>query len=429
MFSIVACLSAASPAFAQEHHDHDTAPAAQHDHRTMEHDAPPEDHDAHKMRGLYGSYGMGRDASGTSWQPDVSTHGGVHGRAANWDLMGHALLNGVYVWQEGARGDEKAFLAGMFMGAARRDFANNDTVNLRLMMSPDPLMGKSGYPLLFAAGETADGATELIDAQHPHDLFMELSASYTHRFDDGSSVFGYVGLPGEPAFGPPAFMHRLSAMDSPEAPLSHHWIDSTHITFGVVTAGYVRGPFKIEASRFRGREPDQDRFDIEEPRLDSTAVRVSVNPAERLSLQVSWADIESPEQLHPDEDEERWSASAIYAQPIGSGLWTTTFAFGTKAHDGGHWHNAWLIESALKPNDEWTYFARAEQIETGALAPDIEADVQRLSVGAIRDFRISDSTVIGVGALVQQHFAPDSLEDLYGGDPNGGVAFVRLKIG
>src|SRR5262249_48321365 len=154
-----------------------------------------------------------------------------------------------------------------------------------------------GYPLLLASGETADGVTPLIDRQHPHDLFMELSAAYSHRLTDRTALFVYAGLPGEPAFGPPAFMHRLSIMDSPEAPISHHWLDSTHITFGVVTAGIVLDRVKLEVSRFHGREPDQHRYDIETGALDSTALRVSWNPTAHWSLQASWADVTSPEQL------------------------------------------------------------------------------------------------------------------------------------
>jgi hypothetical protein len=270
------------------------------------------EHDAmSNMTGTFGAYPMSRDASGTSWQPDVSEHGGIHLHTDGWMLMGHALINGVYDWQDGPRGDEKAFISGMIMGAARRDLANGDTLNLRAMLAPDPLMGARGYPLLFATGETADGVTPLTDRQHPHDLFMELSASYTHRLGAHDSIFVYGGLPGEPAFGPPAFMHRLSAMDSPEAPITHHWLDSTHITFGVMTAGWVHDNWKVEASRFHGREPDQHRYDIESGDLDSSAVRVSWNPTERLAFQVSWADLTSPEQLEPDENETRWSASGI----------------------------------------------------------------------------------------------------------------------
>ncbi|MGH6952018.1 MAG: hypothetical protein ACREH4_14225 [Vitreimonas sp.] len=430
-------------------HDHGAAQdaqqehsAGQHDHMQhdadqapMQHDPQAEDHVARmaSMTGLYGAYPMGRDASGTSWQPDVSTHGGVHAQRGDWMLMGHALINGVYVWQDGPRGDEKTFLAGMAMGAARRDFANGGVLNFRAMLSPDPLMGADGYPLLFAAGESADGVEPLIDRQHPHDLFMELSASYSHRLDERTSVFVYGGLPGEPAFGPPAFMHRTSAMDSPEAPITHHWFDSTHITFGVLTAGFVQDDWKIEASQFRGREPDEDRYDIETGELDSTAVRLSWNPGENWSLQASWADITSPEALEPDEDEERWSVSGIYTRPLGEHGWVSaTLAFANKERSDGVSLDAWLGEAAWHPDARWTVFARGEAIETdelGVVHHGPVEDVQRVSLGAIRDFRIGETAVFGVGALVQQHFASDALAPLYGGDQQGAMAFVRLKIG
>ncbi len=385
------------------------------------------------MTGLQGAYPMGRDASGTSWQPDVSSHGGVHMHSGPWMLMGHALLNGVYVWQDGPRGDEKAFLAGMVMGAARRDVGQRGTLTLRAMLSPDPFMGASGYPLLFAAGESANGVDPLIDRQHPHDLFMELSASYAHRLGEESSVFVYGGLPGEPAFGPPAFMHRMSAMDSPEAPITHHWLDSTHITFGVLTAGYVHDNWKVEASQFRGREPDEHRFDIETGELDSTSVRVSWNPTPNWALQASWADITSPEALAPDEDEERWSVSGVYTQPIGEhGWWSATVAFANKERSDGVSLDAWLGEAAWHPNDRWTVFARGEAIETdelGAVHHGPVEDVARLSIGAIRDWRVNAHAVFGVGALVQQHLASYALEPLSDGDPVGAMGFVRLKVG
>jgi hypothetical protein len=215
--------------------------------------------------GALGPYPMTREASGTGWQPDASEHAGAMSMGGDWMLMGHALLNGVYDWQEGPRGDEKTFVAGMVMGMARREFSNGDALQFGAMLSPDPFLGKRGYPLLLAAGESADGITPLIDRQHPHELFMELSASYSHRLSDRSSVFLYADLPDEPAVGPPAFMHRLSIMDSPGAPISHHWLDSTHIVFGLVTVGFVYDSWKVEVSRFKGREPDEDRYDIENP--------------------------------------------------------------------------------------------------------------------------------------------------------------------
>lgn len=434
----------AAPAMAQDHsaHEHGAheAQPAQHDHgaptptpAAHDHAGAHEQHGAHSgsaMVSALGPYAMTRDASGTSWQPDASVHGGVHHRFGQWDTMSHVTLNGVYSWQDGPRGDEKAFVAGMVMGAARRDLGQRGTLNLRAMLSPEPFMGANGYPLLMAHGESADGVTPLIDRQHPHDLFMELSASYAYRLDDGGALFVYGGLPGEPAFGPPAFMHRMAAMDSPEAPLTHHWFDSTHITFGVVTLGYVRDDWKLEVSQFRGREPDEDRYDIETGELDSTAIRVSWNPTENLAVQASWADVTSPEELHPEDDQERWSASALYTRQLGQGAWWAgTLAYSTKDHGHGEMFDAWLAEVALHPNDRWTLFARGETIQTEELGGAGAQDVARISLGAIRDFRLSQHVVFGVGALAQQNFASDDLEPSYDGDPVGAMGFVRLKIG
>ena len=394
-------------------------------------------HGGHAMpySGNLGFYPMTRDASGTSWQPDASIHAGLHGAAGDWTLMAHALVNGVYDHQGGPRGGNKAFVAGMAMGAARRDFESGDTLNLRVMLSPDPLMGPRGYPLLLAAGETANGRDRLVDRQHPHDLFMELSTSYSHRLGVEDSLFVYAGLPGEPAFGPPAFMHRASGLDSPEAPITHHWLDSTHITFGVVTAGWVHGSWKLEASRFRGREPDQNRWDIEAPKLDSTAARLSWNPTANLALQGSWAQISSPEALEPAVDERRWSASALYTTLVGShGLWATTLAWGRKVRSDRVRSDAWLAESAYKPDDAWTVFARVERLTTDELwpgappAPGAQATVAKLALGAIHDWRVAGHAKFGLGGLVSFDHVPRSLASAYGSSPGGATGFARLVL-
>jgi hypothetical protein len=433
-----AALAAAGPALAQhEGHDMDQAapaePAEQPDeaadHAGLDHG---ESGESHFMTGALGPYPMTREASGTAWQPDASRHSGVEATADGWALMGHGMLNLVYDWQQGPRGDEKAFVSGMVMGSAQRRFANGDLLQFRASLSPDPLMGKRGYPLHLAAGETADGLTPLVDRQHPHDFFMELSASYSLRLSDKASLFVYGGLPGEPAFGPPAFMHRMSIMDSPEAPISHHWLDSTHITFGVVTAGLVYDRFKVEASRFNGREPDEHRFDIETGALDSTALRLSWNPTDELSLQASWAHLESPEQLEPGEDQARWSVSLIYTRPVGvGGRWSTTAAWGRRS-SGHASFDAWVLESALSLND-WTLFGRAERTENDELVfvgghhgPTF--DVAKVSAGALRDFRLGRHAKLGVGGLYAFNFVPGALEPLYRGDPKGAMAFVRIRI-
>jgi hypothetical protein len=406
-------------------------------------------------RSAYGPYPLTREASGTAWQPDESRHDGIHFQAGRWSIMGHGLFNLVYDWQGGPRGDEMAFVSGMAMASARRDFSGGGVLQFRAMLSPDPLMGKSGYPLLLASGETANGREPLIDRQHPHDLFMELSASYSVRLSSRSSAFLYGGLPGAPAFGPPAFMHRMSIMDSPEAPITHHWLDSTHIVFGVVTAGLVLGDVKLEASRFHGREPDQFRYNIETGPLDSTAVRVSWNPTSTLSLQASFADQKSPEQLEPEEDQTKWSASGMYTKSLGeNSWWSTTLAWGRRS-SGDDQLDAFALESALK-RGAWTFFARAEHTENNellsghhdddddhhgdALSPldageedgDIHGPafkVAKASFGGVYDVRVGRNLKLGVGGLYAFNFVPGALEAEYGGDRQGAMAFLRLKIG
>jgi hypothetical protein len=375
---------------------------------------------------------MAREGSGTSWRPDSSQDprggGALHAMQGDWMFMGHILLNGVYDRQQGPRGGEAGFASGMIMGMARGELGIGRRIDLRVMLSPDPLMGRRGYPLHLAAGETADGATPLIDRQHPHDFFMELSARYTHVLTGDISAFVYAGLPGEPAFGPPAFMHRMSIMDSPEAPISHHWLDSTHISFGVVTFGLDFGDFKIEGSRFNGREPDERRWNIETGQLDSTALRLSWNPTYNLALQASWAHLVSPEQLEPDENSVRWSASALYTRRWDDGhWWSATLAWGRRDGD-----DAFVLESAAG-RGLWTIFGRAEIAENDELTfagghHGPRYTVGKVSLGAIRDVELGRGIRLGLGALYAMNFVPAPLEALYAGDPDGAMAFIRLKI-
>jgi hypothetical protein len=405
------------------------------DHAQMHHEPAPVNaepaEDMHMMTAALGPYPMTRESSGTAWQPDSSRHEGLMRMSGDWMLMGHGVLNLVYDHQSGPRGDDKAFASGMLMGMAQHPLGNG-TVQFRAMVSPDPLMGKSGYPLLLATGETANGVDPLTDRQHPHDLFMELSASVSQDIGSKASVFLYGGLPGEPAFGPPAFMHRESIMDSPEAPITHHWLDSTHISFGVLTAGVVLDRFKVEVSRFNAREPDQHRWDIETGPLDSTAVRLSWNPMRTLALQGSWGNFKDPEQLEPGVDQKRLSASALYADDIAPG-WhaAATLAWGRKSVEH-HKDDAFAAEASVK-HSGWTLFGRGELTENrellGLHEHGLAFTVGKVSLGAVRDFRIAEHLSLGAGGLFSVNFVPRSIAPLYGGNnPVGAMAFVRLKL-
>jgi hypothetical protein len=260
---------------------------------------------------------------------------------------------------------------------------------------------------------------------------MELSASVSQKIGRNSSLFLYAGLPGEPAFGPPAFMHREAILDSPEAPISHHWLDSTHISFGVVTAGAVLDRAKLEVSRFNAREPDQHRWNIETGPVDSTAIRLSWNPTRTLALQGSWGHFVDPEQLEPGVNQKRWSASALWADDIGPG-WhaAATLAWGRK-NAQGHSDDGVALEGSVS-HEQWTLFGRGEMTENRELL-DVEHGpafrVGKVSLGAIHDFPVARHLALGAGGLFSVNFVPDALAPLYGGhNPTGAMAFLRFKL-
>jgi hypothetical protein len=152
-------------------------------------------------------------------------------------------------------------------------------------------------------------------AQH----FMEVAAIYRHALLGGFGLELYAAPSGEPALGPTAFMHRASAMLDPFPPIGHHWQDSTHISFPVLTAGLYNETVKLEGSLFHGREPDEDRWDFDLGGLDSWSSRLSVNPASSLSFQVSYGYLHSPEAARPEQSEHRFTASGHYSAPFGDG--------------------------------------------------------------------------------------------------------------
>jgi hypothetical protein len=402
----------------------------------MSHDMPGMSHDmagmdmssdGMTMHGLLGGYGMSREASGTSWQPQAAPHAGINLNADDWMVMLHGKVTGVADWQSGPRGDDMVLSQSMLMAMATKDLENGDTLGLKAMLSGDPFMGRRGYPLLLASGETADGVTHLVDRQHPHDLLMELAATYSHPVSATDSVFLYGGMPGEPALGPSAYMHRISAVDNPMTPISHHWLDSTHVTFGVITAGYVRDDVKLEVSQFTGREPDQYRFNFDTATFDSTSVRLSWNPGPHWSLQVSGGWLKSPEALDPDINERRVTASATYFNQFDFGSIAATIAFGNKHLSDGIDESAGLIEAQFKPDEAWTLFARAETLGSNELVPGPAVrGAGEISVGAIHDWKLAEHWKFGIGGLYAANFAPSSATASYGDNPHGVMGFVRL---
>jgi hypothetical protein len=423
-------------------HSHSAAPTPAHDHAAMEHDHAAmghdhaamghEGHEGHSMPALFGPYPMQREASGTAWQPDETPHEGGHIMTGPWSSMVHGYFDIVGRNEGGPRGNRKVLGASMLMASTSRT-AGPGRFGLRTMLSTDPFtVGKKGYPLLLQTGETADGEHHLIDRQHPHDLFMELATTYSVS-DATRSAFVYFGYPGEPALGPPVFMHRFSGTPFPESPITHHWLDSTHITFGVATVGVVAGDFKLEGSSFTGREPDAERYDFDRARFDSRSARVSWNPDPHWSLQASAGHIVSPEELEPDVDVDRRTISVARGGGVPDSPWQVTLAWGQNRGRPGPILDAFLLEG-VRASGRHVVFARAERVEKNELFD--EADpragdvftVGRLGVGYALVLHRDRHLTFAVGGEGALSFVPEALRDAYGDTPVSGSVFVRTQL-
>jgi hypothetical protein len=381
---------------------------------------------------------MERTGSGTTWLPDVTPMHAYHTMAGSWELMVHGVAFGVYDKQNGPRGAEQLTSVNWGMLMATRQLGDG-RLQLRGMLSAEPFtVGARGYPLLLQTGETYQGEP-IHDRQHPHDLFMEIAALYERAVTSRVGVSLYVAPVGEPAVGPVAYPHRPSAMNDPYAPLGHHWQDATHITFGVLTAGVFTHSMRVEGSAFNGREPDENRtnFDYAGRRLDSYAGRVSWNPAATWSLSGSYAYIDSPEALNPDESLHRINASVMNGRTVGRrGEVATTFVFGANRHAGERgWEPSYLVETNYEFAGAHSVFGRAEYVRKsaadlvlGALGPTGELNVGALAAGYVYEFDRVGSVRTGIGVRGSLDVVPSALEPYYGTHtPAGFGIYIRFR--
>ncbi len=226
-------------------------------------------------------------ASGTSQNPASWPMPMMMTHLGKWNLMfmGNAFLSDIQ--QSGPRGGDKLYSTNWFMASAEHRVGASGAFEAVLMLSLEPAtITDRRYPLLFQTGETAYGVP-LVDAQHPHNFIMALGFHYARRLAPGTTLDLYFAPVGDPALGPVAFPHRASAMEFPQAPISHHWQDSTHIADDVVTAGVRYRQFKLEASGFHGAEPGENRWTIQQGAIDSWSSRLWFFPSANWAAQVS----------------------------------------------------------------------------------------------------------------------------------------------
>lgn len=383
---------------------------------------------------------MGRMGSGTSWQPNSTPMSMMHKQSGDWLLMFHYnFVVGVNT-QGGPRGVTKLESANWFMPSATRRVGNG-TLELRGMFSAEPFtLPPAGSPQLFQTGETYKGQP-LIDRQHPHDLFMELSATYTVPLGERGTWFAYVGYPGEPALGPTAFMHRTSASENTSAPLSHHLEDSTHITFGVVTSGFTYRWFKLEGSIFNGREPGENRYNFEAHPWNSRSARLTFAPGANWSMQVSHGFLRNPEALEPG-DTRRTTASITYNRPLARGNWATSLIWGRnhESHGGELFNlNGYTAESTLNFLNKNFLYTRLELTDKNQLLR--AADRLLLGItehhpsfrigaytgGFARELWQSEKTSVAIGSDLTFYSKPSILDRIYGDSPVSWKVFVRLR--
>ena len=355
-------------------------------------------------------------ASGTSLNPSSWSMPMVMARAASWNLMfmGNGFL--VDTQQTGPRGGHKLYSSNMLMLGAEHGVGRG-SVMFTTMLSLEPVtVTQRRYPLLFQTGETAYGQP-LVDAQHPHNFVMDLGIQYARPV--GSAIVQlYYAPAGDPALGPVAYPHRASAMELPQAPISHHWQDSTHIATNVVTGAVRYGQFRVEVSGYHGAEPGENRWTINWGGIDSWSTRFSVMPTANWLFQVSQGRIADPEHAHAG-TVVRTTASAHYTR----GNWSSSLIWGRNDE-----LDSYLAETVWSVARRNWITGRFELVQKDELAVEGVHRVGAYTAGYTRDLGVFGHVQTGIGANVTAYSIPSELRASYGAHPAGFNVFLRLRL-
>jgi hypothetical protein len=364
-------------------------------------------------------------ASGTSANPAAWNMPMLMTHLGSWNTMFMGLAYIVDTQQSGPRGGDKLYSPNWFMASAEHRAGAKGAFQVDLMLSLDPatITGER-YPLLFQTGETAYGRA-LIDAQHPHNFVMALGLHYAYELSENTTIDLYAAPVGDPALGPVAFPHRASAAELPEAPISHHLQDSTHISDDVVTVGITHKELRLEASGFHGAEPGENRWIIQQGRIDSWSTRLWYFPSKNWAAQVSVGRITHPEALQPG-DQIRSTASVSYTR----GGWSSSLIWG-RNHDTStqHNNNSYLAESVVPVSHRDFITGRVELADKDELfANSPTYRIGAYTLGYTRDIALFSYVETGIGANFSFYSLPDAIKPVYGNHPVGGNIFIRFRL-
>jgi hypothetical protein len=373
------------------------------------------------------------EGSGTAWQPASVRGYEWMWMRGGWEFMAHGVLFVDYNQQGGPRGGgakAESVNWGMLM---EQHTLGKGTILFQQMFSAESLTSPHpGFPELFQTGETYHGEA-LVDHQHPHNVFATLAMLYMVPLTEKLSWEFYGGPAAEPALGPVTYLHRASAAELPIAPLGHHLQDSTHTSFGVVTTGFVIDRFKLEASAFNGREPNEERWSIQLAALDSWSGRAFVAPSANWTAQYSIGRLEHPEALEPG-SQWRESASVEYNRPLAAGSWATTLLWG-RVHKiaTDTTLNSYLLESTLNFRERNYAFSRLELVDKDELFPQAPLHpvfrIGAYTFGGERDLIHDRAWQLGLGADVTFYSKPGALDVAYGAHPVSFQIFLRMRPG
>jgi hypothetical protein len=380
-------------------------------------------------------------ASGTSQNPRGWPMPMIMTHFRNWNAMFMGLGFLSEIQQSGPRGGDKLYSTNWLMASAEHRAGANGAFEAVLMLSLEPATITSRrYPLLFQTGETAYGLT-LVDAQHPHNFIMALGFHYARQIGENTTLDLSFAPVGDPALGPVAFPHRASAMEFPQATISHHWQDSTHIADEVVTAGISYKKVKLEASGFYGSEPGENRWIVQSGPINSWSTRFWFFPSKCWAAQVSFGRISHPEALEPG-DQTRVTASVEYTRPMHGASWATTLAWG-RIHSTATLRNSnsYLAESVLPVSKRNFITGRFELVDKDDLFTDQPSLENYLDLTHGNTFRIGAYTLgytrdidlfryveTGIGANFTAYTLPTAVQPYYAGHPVGGNIFVRFRL-
>ncbi len=372
-------------------------------------------------------------ASGTSQNPEAWLMPMIQTHLGNWNttFMGLGFLSDIQ--QSGPRGGDKLYSTNWAMASAEHRLGSG-AFEAVLMLSLEPAtVTNRSYPLLFQTGETAYGVP-LVDRQHPHNLIMELGFHYVRPLTEHTMIDLYFAPVGDPALGPVAYPHRASADEFPEAPISHHLQDSTHIADEVVTAGIRYRQFKLEASGFYGSEPGENRWIIQTGPINSWSARLWYFPNRHWAAQISGGRLAHPEALQPG-DQVRITSSIAYSRPMAGRNWDSTLVWG-RTHSTATYRNlnSYLAETAVPVTRRNILSGRFELADKDELFGGQSAlygstfRIGEYTAGYTRDIDLFRYLETGIGANFSSYTLPGAIKAYYGSHPLGGNIFLRLRL-